>query len=197
MKKARISTSKEFAEYCIIPYKIPKWKTDFINKTGKVLDVGCASGALSSFIGKDRYYGIDSNKNLVNYCKTLKLKAKLGRAQKISFKSNFFDCVFASHILEHLDASNQYKAFKEFYRVLKPGGKLILFSPTPFDIRFWDSPDHIRPLTHNSLKKFAENVGFEEIDTFYSKVRFLPKKMQFYLRSVPYFLTEVVLVCKK
>jgi ubiquinone/menaquinone biosynthesis C-methylase UbiE len=198
MKKVEIATSKLYAKPHLISHKtIPKWKINFIPKVGKVLDVGCASGDLSDHISKERYYGVDVNMRLVDFCRKKGLKVKVGRAEKIPYDSDFFDCLFVSHVLEHMDVNLQYRALKEFHRVLKKGGTLLLFAPTPFDIRFWDTPDHIRPLTHNSLIRFAETVGFREIDTFYSRVRFFPRKIQFYLRSVPYFLSEVVLISKK
>jgi predicted SAM-dependent methyltransferase len=46
--------------------------------------------------------------------------------EKISFNDNSFNIVFCSHVLEHVDDK---KAFKEIFRVLKPGGKLITMIP--------------------------------------------------------------------
>ena len=43
------------------------------------------------------------------------------------FDDNTFDEIFASHILEHLD--KPFLIMKEFHRLLKPGGKLILKVP--------------------------------------------------------------------
>lgn len=149
--------------------------------------MGCGGCRLSLHIDKSRYYGIDINKYLIkNYSKN-GLKVKYGRADKIPFPSNFFNCVWCSHVLEHLDSNSQFEAFKEFYRVLKKGGKLIVFSPTPFDLRFWDSPDHTRPLTHNSLMRLAESNNFKNINVFYSKVRFLPKNSVLLENSTIFF----------
>lgn len=48
-------------------------------------------------------------------------------ATKMSFIDNYFDIIYASHILEHI--VDDTKAINEMYRVLKPGGKLIVFIP--------------------------------------------------------------------
>lgn len=49
--------------------------------------------------------------------------------QDLSFSDNSFDIVISSEIFEHIP--DAYKAFKEVYRVLKPGGKHIF--TIPFD----------------------------------------------------------------
>jgi ubiquinone/menaquinone biosynthesis C-methylase UbiE len=40
-----------------------------------------------------------------------------------------FDTIYCSHALEHLTAAGALKALREFYRVLKPGGKVMIFVP--------------------------------------------------------------------
>lgn len=47
--------------------------------------------------------------------------------KNINFKDNFFDYILAIHVLEHIDDDSQ--ALRELYRVLKPGGKVILMVP--------------------------------------------------------------------
>lgn len=47
--------------------------------------------------------------------------------QNLSFNDNTFDCVFASHVLEHI--KNDEKAISEIHRILKPNGIAIL--PVP------------------------------------------------------------------
>jgi SAM-dependent methyltransferase len=47
---------------------------------------------------------------------------------KLPFPDRSFDCVYASHVLEHI--SDDRKALSEIRRVLKPGGLAIL--PVPF-----------------------------------------------------------------
>ncbi len=99
----------------------------------KFLDVGCGDGGLThwkqwrkpfrndiSMFGTDIYKGkyID---HFVDF-KICNLNT-----DKIPWEENFFDCVFASHIIEHLN--DKTLALKEMCRVLKPRGYLYLEFP--------------------------------------------------------------------
>ena len=79
--------------------------------------------------------------------------------KKIPLKSNYADAVVAGGIIEHM--LNPYGFLKECHRVLKPGGRLIVTTPSgkcPFNpslpghIYSWDS-------THN-LAQLADRAGF-------------------------------------
>ncbi len=50
-----------------------------------------------------------------------------GTAESIPFTENSFDFIFSSHVLEH--CCDVIKVLKEFIRVLKPGGLVILILP--------------------------------------------------------------------
>ena len=46
------------------------------------------------------------------------------------FESNTFAVIYASHVLEHFDYNNELpSALREWYRVLKPGGKIYISVP--------------------------------------------------------------------
>jgi len=76
--------------------------------------------------------------------------------QKLSFKDNSFDAVVCHQVLEHVP--NADMAISEMYRVLKPGGKVIItvpfffpFHASPYDFRRWTIPG-----LQQSFKKFDE-----------------------------------------
>ena len=68
----------------------------------------------------------------VNLDETTKPTVK-APATKIPLDDEFADLVYASHILEHLDYGNRspsaYVALKEWWRILKPGGTLMVVVP--------------------------------------------------------------------
>ncbi len=49
--------------------------------------------------------------------------------KKLPFSKNSFDLVYASHVLEHLPWYKTEEILKEWIRILKPNGKLIIFVP--------------------------------------------------------------------
>ena len=102
-------------------------------------------------------------------------------------------------MIEHLNSREQNFAMKEFSRILKKEGVLILFAPTPYHWYFWDDHTHVRPCTHGQLEHLALDSGFSEAKAKYSKLRFFSHKMQKWLRLPPirFFLWEVYLVAKK
>lgn len=110
----------------------------------KVLDIGCADGAMmvySGLLGAE-VYGIDlspewiekANKYLKKY--NIKGKAILGDAKKIGFPDNYFDKVVSSDFFEHLSYEDSLLVLKELKRVLKPGGMLFIKTPNLTYLRF-------------------------------------------------------------
>jgi len=177
----------------------PEWKIKMLPEKGLILDIGCSSGDLSKSTGAARYRGIDINDEFIKYCKSKGLQVKKGSITKIPSANDLFSGVFCSHVLEHVGMEAQQTAFHEFYRVLKKGGKLILFAPTPFHWYFWDDPTHVRPLTHYALEIMAKNAGFTKVRTFYSSAKWLPARLQNYLRIIPmpFVFWEVGIVAEK
>lgn len=105
-------------------------------KGNKVLDVGCGTGM---FLGKFKelgaeVYGIDVDEDKVRIAKEKYVNVMKAPAEDLPYKDKFFDIVWSHEVLEHVD--NDRKAIQESIRVLKPGGKLVVFCPNklwPFE----------------------------------------------------------------
>lgn len=101
------------------------------------LDVGCGRGELVFALAQLRLnhvVGIDLSQDSVDIsCQTCEQQIKTGQvsiqkmsATELKFNDNTFDIVYMTDIVEHLDNINLTKAISEVYRVLKPGGSLII-----------------------------------------------------------------------
>ena len=114
------------------------WKKKFINwlnpqKNTTLIDVASGTGDIAKlFLEKIEYKGfvycVDENMEMLNLNKKKfkeisKIKYFCNNAEKIQFKSNYFDYYTISFGLRNVENIN--KALKEAYRVLKPGGRFL------------------------------------------------------------------------
>ena len=104
-----------------------------------VLDAGCGIGGSSRLLARQfdcQVIGIDlSDKfipaaNFLTQCMALEnlVSFQQGSILDLPFEKNTFDAILCQHVL--MNIKDKSKAVKEFFRVLKPGGKLILHEIT-------------------------------------------------------------------
>ncbi|MET0754061.1 MAG: class I SAM-dependent methyltransferase [Pyrinomonadaceae bacterium] len=128
----------------------------------KILDVGCGTGAnlemLASF-GKAE--GVDVSDDALEFCKQKGLKAHKGLAEQLPFEDESFDLVTALDVVEHLD--DDVSGLKEMNRVLKPGGRTLIFVPA--FMWLWgvqdDISNHRIRYTKKQIVERLEKAGFE------------------------------------
>lgn len=107
--------------------------------TIKILDLGCGYGRLAEPIvrkyPKVKVFGIDIAKTYVSlFNKKLAPngKALVGDIKKLPFKDSSFDLIYMVTTMMYLtDYTDQQKAIKEIFRVLKPGGKFVFIERNP------------------------------------------------------------------
>ena len=119
------------------------WEFDFVNKNitpegkQKILDVSspCFFGLyLASKYKNIEYVMINPDKNDVKetelYHKASNnldnFSVHNGNALSLSYDKGIFDSVISISVIEHIDGTGDIKAIQEMWRVLKPGGKLII-----------------------------------------------------------------------
>ena len=133
--------------YSIDEYKFNRWKQEskaavYIKelnkrqKSGKFLDVGCATGYMINKISQDsdwEVYGVELSKNPAMFVRdVLKIKNIIhGDIFTANYDSNFFDCINVSDVLEHVP--NPVEFLNECHRILKPNGFIFLNVPNGFN----------------------------------------------------------------
>jgi SAM-dependent methyltransferase len=121
---------------------------------GKLLDVGCGSKPYWPLFrtNVEHYIGVDyGQKNATG----LQHDAAAD-GSNLPFKANTFDTVLCTEVIEHLE--EPWKAIEEMYRVLKPGGHLILSAPQTYWLH--EEPRDFYRFTQFGLKYLMENSGF-------------------------------------
>ena len=140
----------------------------------RILDVGCGTGAnllmLSQFGDAE---GVDLSEDALAFCRERGLeKVKLGAAEKLPYDDDTFDLVTALDVVEHLD--DDLAGLREMQRVLRPGGRVLLFVPTFMFL--WglqdDVSNHRRRYRLPELRRVLEQAGFEIERTTYANITF-------------------------
>ncbi len=106
------------------------------NKNLTILDAGCGTGLLMQKLKSfGLVYGVDNNSQGLIFCKKRGLtNLKKASVNNLPFFKNTFDVITCVDVLYHKDVNGQ-KTLSEFFRVLKPGGLIILKVPAHENLR--------------------------------------------------------------
>lgn len=148
-----------------------------LNREDVVLDVGSGTGNLMMRLkGKcKKIVGLDFSEEGIKIHKNKDLNAEAilcDITKEIPFPDNYFSKIVSNNVIYTLNSENQKKALSEIYRVLKPGGKLVIsnvkkgFSP----VKIYS--DHIS----KSIKK----LGLAKTVALFFKLAVPTIKMFFY-----------------
>jgi ubiquinone/menaquinone biosynthesis C-methylase UbiE len=117
-------------------------KARFINKIleneqgGKILDIGCGTGEIHSFLQKDhrQITGVDVSKESLKIAQTNYPTHNYQPydGYTLPFEDNTFDIALTICVMHHVVPS-QWKHFvNEMVRIVKPGGWIFIFEHNPY-----------------------------------------------------------------
>ncbi len=122
---------KDYIDYCNseLGKKIAELEAELIRKElkgcKKILDVGCGIGVFEELLPDLNITGLDTSQRFLEEAKNrIKKEFVFGNAENLPFDDNTFDGVFSVATLEFVE--NYKAAVREIYRVLKPGGKIVI-----------------------------------------------------------------------
>lgn len=147
-----------------------------VNK-GKILDIGCAAGF---FLDYARSKGWDACGIEISPWAREIAQLQLGlnifnkTLKELAFPDNHFDVITMYDVLEH--TADPLSELQEVFRVLKPGGLLVLNLPNINSLLArinksnWlklDPPQHLYHFTPETISRMVNSVGFkvEELAT--------------------------------
>ena len=159
----------------------------YIDKNDIVLDAGCGYGEFINNIICGKKIAVDLNPETKKYLNK-DVKYYLATTTKMSFiKEKSIDKIFVSNFFEHLEKKDITKTIKEFKRILKKGGKVLILQP---NIRFchndyWMFFDHITALDDRVMVEVFSSQGFKLKKLI---LKFLPFTMKSVLPKMPIFV---------
>lgn len=93
---------------------------------GKGLDLGCAR---EKVLDTKNVIGVDSGKDTELFGHVVNPDIKMDVEKLDIFASGQFDFVFSSHVLEHFEYKKVPDILREWFRVVKVGGFVVLYLP--------------------------------------------------------------------
>ncbi|MFJ5760409.1 class I SAM-dependent methyltransferase [Neobacillus sp. NPDC093182] len=123
----------------------PKWLTKLyiqnhiqqhFNFSGKkVLDFGAGTGANCTLCTPEHYFGIDPDSYRIEFAKRLykQYRFETFNGSELPADNNSFDFILIIAVLHHIPPEIVYGYVKEFKRVLKPEGRIVVMEPCLFE----------------------------------------------------------------
>jgi len=148
----------------------------YVYKNDEILDFGCGHQAYLLSAVKDKIkkgIGIDYD------CKGKKIAPNIEIRNfhfktKLPFIDKSFNRIFLLAVIEHMEVYSSALLFHEFSRLLKPGGQIILTTPTSFGktileflafklnvISRLEVGDHKKYYNKKDLENLANNYGLK------------------------------------
>ncbi len=157
-------------------------------KNMKILDAGCGEGQLLSMVLKKfglsnlKLYGTDITSISLESAKKRIENAEfsLQDLRNLDYKDEFFDLIMCTEVIEHIPEYK--KVLKEFERILKKGGILIISFPNEFlwnVSRFFLGRKSIKNPDH--YNSFSPAIMIKEVNLNFKKRANVPF-------ALPYFL---------
>jgi SAM-dependent methyltransferase len=113
-----------------------------------ILDVGCGVGAYVGAFGRysDEVHGIDIDpEKVVEARQATSARLAVASTEALPYADGRFDVVLSHEVIEHV--TDDRRAVAEAVRVLRPGGRLVIFCPNrlyPFETHgaYWQGTYH-------------------------------------------------------
>lgn len=138
-------TGPEVYEQVFVPAVMQTWANQLVDLAKvspdtRILDVACGSGVVTHLfaghIGKaGQIVGYDINPDMIAIAQAKQpgaaIEWRLGNALELPFQDGSFDIVTCQHGLMFFE--DRVKGLQEMYRVLAPGGKLLVLAWGPIE----------------------------------------------------------------
>jgi demethylmenaquinone methyltransferase/2-methoxy-6-polyprenyl-1,4-benzoquinol methylase/phosphoethanolamine N-methyltransferase len=155
-----------------------------ITAQDQVLDLGCGIGNILIALAERIDFshppvGVDVSPELIRIGEREiaragygdRIRLQVGPATRLPFEDESFDVVLTSHVLKHLDDEALHTSFREVVRLLRPGGRFLLWefekSPRSAPL-FWSArlsglPPAFQLRTSTEFSQALRSAGFHRV----------------------------------
>jgi SAM-dependent methyltransferase len=147
----------------------------FFEHCSNVLDIGCGRGEFLELLKEHDIggIGIDTNKDMVEYCQSKGFDAK--QTDALEYLNNLedtdLDGIFSDQVIEHLHPNYLIRLLPLAYQKLKSESHIVLGTVNILNpgglANFFVDPTHISPIHPEYLKYCLEDTGFYDIQIIY------------------------------
>jgi O-antigen chain-terminating methyltransferase len=136
----------------------------------RLVDLGSGRGELLELAAGHglESYGVDASEAMVAHCRDRGLQVVHADAVEHlhTLAADSIAAVTSIQVIEHLPFRALLRLATEAFRVLRPGGVIILETPNPENLivgacNFYYDPTHLRPLPPEPMRYLLESIGFE------------------------------------
>lgn len=166
----------------------------------KILDLGCGIGLTDFHLKKTfkNLTGVDVSSKSIQMAKEHNPEVQYFEysGQKLPFEDESFDFVFTINVMHHVNPDNWIPFLEEAKRVLKNGGKLIVFEHNPYNpltlkaVKDCPFDEDAVLLKKGLLKNLFNSVNLTTIQSRY--ILFFPLKGKFF-RKIEKLLAKLPL----
>jgi ubiquinone/menaquinone biosynthesis C-methylase UbiE len=155
-----------------------------ITPQDRVLDLGCGIGNILIALAErvefsHRPVGVDVSPDLIRIGEREiaqaglwdRIELQVSPATRLPFEDGSFDVVLTSHVLKHLDDDALLASFREVTRVLRPGGRFLLWEfekSARSALLFWSArltglPPPFQLRTNDEFARALRSTGFQRV----------------------------------